>query len=109
MSVSGPLGPDRGGLLERLRAGELQGDAESLRAATNLLEGVFVQELYKAMRETVPDDGMTSGGNGEAIFSGMLDQHIAEITAGRYERGLGQALYDQFRGAAGVPEGEEQP
>jgi Rod binding domain-containing protein len=102
--VGGPSGTDPGGLLESLRAGEIRGEAAKLRAASTLLESAFVQELYKVMRETVPEGGITSGGSGEAIFSGMLDQHVAEVTAGDMERGLGRALYDQLRGAAGIPE-----
>jgi peptidoglycan hydrolase FlgJ len=100
----GPVGGDPGGLLASLRAGEIRGESARLQAATTLLESSFVQELYKAMRETVPEDGMTSGGGGEAIFSGMLDQHIAEVTAGKMKQGLGQALYNQLRGAAGIPD-----
>jgi Rod binding domain-containing protein len=100
--VNGPGGPDAGGLLDSLRAGQIQGEAAKLRAATTLLESTFVQELYKAMRETVPEGGITSGGSGEAIFSGMLDQHVAEVTASKMDDGLGRALFEQLRGAAGI-------
>lgn len=106
---SGPAGGDPGGLLASLRAGQIRGEAAQLRAATTLMEAAFVQELYKAMRETVPEGGIMSGGSGEAIFNGMLDQQIAEATAGRMESGLGKALYAQLRGLARLTEGEGTP
>ena len=104
--MSDPLGrvggPD---LMAALRAGDIKGEAERLKAATTLLESTFVEELYRVMREPVPD-GMVSGGQGEKIFAGMLDRHVAEVTAGRLEdRGLGRAIYERFRESAGVREG----
>jgi len=91
--------------LTALRDGRVQGEAARLRAATRLLEGTFYQELFKAMRQTVPDGGGPDGGAGEEIFTGMLDQHIADAAALRSERGLGEALYRHFARAAGIPEG----
>ena len=69
-----------------------------LHKAVQQLEGVFVEQLFKAMRETVPDGGIVDGGSGEEIFSGLLDQHLsAEVPAGWGERGgLGEALYRQL-------------
>ena len=99
MTIAGGPGPSpgpEGRLLDGLRSGDIATEAERLRAATTLLESAFVEELYRAMRETVPE-GITSGGSGEAIFSGMLDQHLAEVTAGRMDGGLGQVLYERFR------------
>jgi flagellar protein FlgJ len=61
------------------------------------LQGVFVEQLFKAMRETVPTDGVTDGGPGEAMFSGMMDQHLADELPGRWEHGIGDSLYRQLR------------
>ena len=72
---------------------------ERLRAATKQLEGVFVQELFKAMRETVPKDGLTDGGAGEDIFTGLMDEKIAAHVPDRWERGIGDSLYRQLRAA----------
>ncbi|MBL8982503.1 MAG: flagellar biosynthesis protein FlgJ, partial [Gemmatimonadetes bacterium] len=43
-------------------------DEARLADAVRQLEGVFVEQLFKAMRETVPTDGLTSGGAGEQMF-----------------------------------------
>jgi flagellar protein FlgJ len=74
-----------------------QRDATLLKTASQL-EGMFVQQLYKAMRETVPQqEGIVSGGAGEDIFTGLLDQHLAAETPKQWEHGIAQALYRQLR------------
>jgi Rod binding domain-containing protein len=68
-----------------------------LQQATSQLEGVFVQQLYKAMRESVPqDEGIVSGGTGEEMFTALMDQHLAAETPKHWERGLSAALYRQL-------------
>ena len=71
-----------------------------LRKAVQDLQGVFVEQLFKAMRETVPDDGLSSGGAGEAMFTGLMDQHVASLAPLQWERGLGASLYRQLQPAA---------
>jgi flagellar protein FlgJ len=70
-----------------------------LRKAAQQLEGVFVQQLFKAMRETVPSDGILDGGTGEEMFTGMMDEHIAAELPGKWEHGLGAAVYRQLSGS----------
>jgi flagellar protein FlgJ len=71
-------------------------DARLLQAASQL-EGVFVQQLYKAMRESVPQEqGIISGGTGEEMFTALMDQHLAAETPRHWERGLTAALYRQL-------------
>ncbi|MCE2901260.1 MAG: rod-binding protein [Gemmatimonas sp.] len=71
----------------------------SLRESARQLEGVFVQQLYKAMRETVPQgEGIVSGGAGEDMFTGLMDQHLAAETPSHWGGGLSEALYRQLRG-----------
>jgi flagellar protein FlgJ len=72
-------------------------DAKLKQAAQNL-EGLFVQQLFKAMRETVPEqEGIVSGGAGEEIFTELLDQHLAAETPKHWEGGLSDAIYRQMR------------
>jgi flagellar protein FlgJ len=76
-------------------------DMALLKTARDL-EGLFVQQLFKAMRETVPEgEGIVSGGSGEDIFTGLLDEHLAAETPGRWESGVAAALYRQLRGIQG--------
>jgi flagellar protein FlgJ len=68
-----------------------------LQQAVSALEGVFVQQLYKAMRETVPQgEGIVSGGAGEEMFTALMDEHLAAETPKHWERGLSDALYRQL-------------
>jgi flagellar protein FlgJ len=85
------------------------GDEARLRQAANDLQGVFVAELFKAMRETVPQDGIVNGGAGEDMFSGMMDQHLAPQAGEGWGRGLGEALYRQLRDRLVSPSNGEEP
>lgn len=76
--------------------GAAAGEAARLRKLAAEVEGVFMQQLFKAMRETVPAGGMFDGGSGEDIFTGMLDEHISDVAAARQRNGLGEALYRQL-------------
>jgi peptidoglycan hydrolase FlgJ len=74
----------------------------ALKKASEQLEGMFVQQLYKAMRDTVPQqEGIVSGGAGEDIFTGLLDQHLAAETPKHWQTGLSDALYRQL--SRGMP------
>lgn len=75
------------------------GDEARLREAARQMEGVFVQEMFKAMRETVPQDGILSASAGEDMFRSMFDEHVAMQLPAQLddERGLSAALYRQLR------------
>lgn len=101
-SVTGPGGTD---VLAALKSGRIKDGDARLRAAAHLLESSFYEELFQAMRSTVPEGGVVSGGSGEDMFQSMMDQNIAEAAAMKSEDGLGSALYRYFvRGTSGVAE-----
>lgn len=77
----------------------LSPDEARLRRACAQMEGVFLSQLMKAMRETIPQDGIINGGSGEDMFTAMLDEHVSDTAAARQERGLGAALFRQLRDA----------
>lgn len=76
-----------------------------LRKVAQQLEGMFVQQMFKAMRETVPQqEGIVSGGTGEELFTSLMDQHLAAETPKHWEGGLAAAVYRQLqRGAGNTP------
>jgi peptidoglycan hydrolase FlgJ len=88
-----------------LRTPPLTEDAR-LRQSSRDLEGAFVEQLFKAMRETVPENTLFSGGAGEEMFTSMMDSHLASQVPDGWNDGLGEALYRQLRAALGgaVPE-----
>jgi peptidoglycan hydrolase FlgJ len=82
---------------------------KKLKTAAQQLEGVFVQQMYKAMRETVPqDEGILTGGSGEDMFTGLLDEHLAADTPRQWQGGVGEALLQQLRGKM-IRNGEVAP
>jgi flagellar protein FlgJ len=93
MGGIGPMGGDPFATLEALKDGRIQGKDARIRAASDLMESSFFQELFKAMRDTVPEGGLTDGGGGEDAFTAMMDEHMAEAAASRMEGGVGAALY----------------
>lgn len=63
------------------------------------LEGVFVQQMYKSMRSTVPTGGLADGGAGEEMFTGLLDEHVAADTPEQWKHGLSESIYRQLKAA----------
>lgn len=92
--------PSRGGL--RADAPDLS-PPDRLRRTATQLEGVFVEQLFKAMRETVPSDGELHSG-GEEMFTSLFDQELAGRAPGQWQDGLGQAIMRALRPAGAPPE-----
>ena len=74
-------------------------DDARLQKVARQLEGVFVQQLFKAMRETVPQDGAVDGGSGEQMFTSMMDESLADQLPGQWHHGIGEGLIRQLRSA----------
>jgi peptidoglycan hydrolase FlgJ len=78
----------------------------ALRKAAKDLEGLFVQQLFKSMRDTVPTDGgITERSQGEELFTGLMDERVAADTGSRWHRGLSDAIYRALRTSAGTDAG----
>ncbi|MEQ1833512.1 MAG: rod-binding protein [Candidatus Eisenbacteria bacterium] len=76
-----------------------------LRKMAHAMEGLFLNQLFQAMRASVP----TAGGEdapAQEMFTSLFDQQIAALSAEQQSRGLGEALYHQLArrlDAAGSP------
>jgi peptidoglycan hydrolase FlgJ len=77
------------------------GEDARLRSVARQMEGLFVEQLFKAMRETVPQDGVLHGGQGEEIFTGLMDQHLAGQVPARWDSDLSAAIYRQLAARSG--------
>jgi flagellar protein FlgJ len=69
---------------------------ESLREATQQMESLFITQLMKSMRGTVPASHLLSSGKGEQLFREMLDQELAGRVAQSGGFGIGEMLYQQL-------------
>jgi flagellar protein FlgJ len=124
--VTGPVaGPIAGPVAGAPTPASGRSDDARLRQAARQLTGLFAQQLFKAMRETVPQgEGVVSGGSGEEMFTGMLDEHLAGAAPGRageagaaargpgaaWTRALADAGYRRMRpGAEAAPDHSAGP
>lgn len=69
---------------------------DPLYTACTQLAAVFYQQLFQAMRQTVPDDGLLAPGFGQEVFQDMLDTQFAEAAAGEEGDQLAELLYRQL-------------
>lgn len=58
---------------------------EALKEAINDFMSVFMQQMFQSMRNTVPEDGIMSGGYAEDVFTEMLDEEVSKMGS---EQGL---------------------
>lgn len=73
-------------------------DREQLRKLSRQLEGVFLNQLFQAMRASVPKEGLLTQNPGEEMFTQMLDERMAAEAADHMPHGLSEALYRQLAG-----------
>ena len=76
-----------------------------LRTLSRQLEGVFLNQLFQAMRASVPQDGVIASNPGQQMFTQMLDERLAGEASQRMSSGLSEALYRQLAARLG-PETE---
>jgi Rod binding domain-containing protein len=70
---------------------------DKVREAAAQLSGLFARQLFAAMRATVPTDGPFGGGSGGALFTTMLDEHLADTGTARWTQRLGDAIARSMR------------
>jgi len=68
---------------------------DELKKVTQEFESVFLEQLFKTMRKTIPKSGFLDGGQSEEIYTYMLDQELSKKLS---QRGIGIAdvLYKQL-------------
>lgn len=71
-------------------------DLESLRESSREFETLFVMEMYKTMRKSVPESGLIEKNVSTEIFTEMLDMETAKATTQGKGLGIGEAMYNQL-------------
>lgn len=82
---------------------ERPGPVDNAEAAKQM-ESLFAFQLLKAMRKTVPEGGLLSGGKGEDIARTLQDEMLADAIAKRGALGLAEQLeagLDRLQPASG--------
>jgi Rod binding domain-containing protein len=95
-----------GQLKKQAESGEYKGDAE-LKKLAQQFESIFMNQLMKSMRATLPKDGLLSSFSVD-MYESMFDQEVAgEMSKGK-GMGLADVLYTQLSRMNGTaPETEE--
>lgn len=69
-----------------------------LRQACTEFESIFLYNLFKEMRRTIPKSGLLPAAPGKDTYEMMFDQKVAEDLSRRGEGiGLQKILYEQLR------------
>ena len=67
-----------------------------LRKASRDFEAIFIRQMFKTMRSTIPGDGMFGKGPAGEIYGGMMDTVIGDVMAERGTLGLADTIFRRF-------------
>jgi len=71
-------------------------DPVKLKEAAQQFEAIFIQQMYKEMRKTIPDDGLIPRGNADDVYTQLQDMEAAKITAQNGGIGLTEMMMQQL-------------
>jgi flagellar protein FlgJ len=71
-------------------------DPQQLKAAAQQFEAIFIQQMFKEMRNTVPDDGLIPHSNADDMYTQMQDAEAAKIMAERGGIGLAELMLQEL-------------
>jgi len=72
-------------------------DPEKLKGLVQEFEAIFIQQMYKEMRNTIPDEGLIPRTNAEDTFVQMQDLEVAKATARQGGIGLAEMMMKQLQ------------
>ncbi len=71
-------------------------DPQKLKDAAQQFEAVFLQQIFKEMRKTVPDDGLIPRGNADDMYTQLQDMEAAKVMAERGGIGLAELMLQEL-------------
>ena len=74
-----------------------------LHEVAKQLEGLFLQQLFQAMRAAAPEGTTATARTSDEFFGGMMDEHLAQVATSKASNSLGEALYRQLVGLTQTP------
>lgn len=77
MSLTAEVDKAQNILKQRERGGTVESNSE-IDEACSELESLFIFQLLKEMRASIPKSDLVSGGRAEEIYTSMLDNQIAK-------------------------------
>jgi flagellar protein FlgJ len=83
------------------RANRSVSQDSKIDSACTEMESLFIQNMFKEMRASIPKGGLTSGGKAEEMFTDMLDAELAKTFSASGGIGLSSMVRKQLEA---VPE-----
>ena len=74
-----------------------EAELHALRKSCREFEAIYINEMYKTMRKTVPESGLFEKDMGDTLYREMLDMEMARQTAEGDGMGIGKAMYEQLK------------
>lgn len=71
-------------------------DEKALKQACKDFESIFLQMMYKEMKQTVPTDDFTPKSFGQQTFEDMLDEKVTKNASDGKGIGIADAMYKQM-------------
>ena len=72
-------------------------DGNKLKEACRQFEAIFIRQMLKEMRKTIPKGGLLPESNERAFFTSMFDEKIAEEISQQGRMGLADLLFRQLK------------
>ena len=97
--VGSTLLPERGpSRSSDVTAGEESEKEKKLRKACADFESIFVYQMLKTMRGTVPGGGLLNKMTGKDTYEMMMDQKVSEELTAKGGLGIQEMLFRQLQG-----------
>jgi Rod binding domain-containing protein len=81
------------------KAAQTDLQTQKLKTACDNFEALFMQQLLKQMRATIPKDPMLGGGMSEEIYTEMFDAELSKEMAGSGGLGISRLLFEYMTAA----------
>lgn len=72
-----------------------------LKRACADFESLFISQMLKSMRKTVPENGLLQKGNTDRIYEALFHEHLAAEISRTRGIGLARVLFEGLKGREG--------
>lgn len=73
-------------------------DPEKLKESAQQFEAIYIQQMFKEMRNTIPKGGLIERGNADDIYTQLQDAEAAKVMAEQGGIGLADLMLQQLLG-----------
>lgn len=69
---------------------------QKIKEQAQQFEAIFIQQIFKEMRNTIPEGGLIERGNADDVYSQLQDAEVAKVMAQRGGIGLADLMMKQL-------------